>query len=225
MKILAYDTSSDLLTIALFENERKIAEWEAHSFARHSSTLVPSIDKLLKERRISLSDIEVLAVGLGPGSFTGLRVGVASAKVFAYIQKMKIVGVPSLEAMAWEAPSFDGEICVILDAKKEKLYAGIYEIKNNALKVVQKPKIAGIEMLLKNIKRPRLFLGNGVGVHRQKLLSVKFCQIAENAEQIYPRASNIVKQALPLIQKKKFSDPFRMEPLYLHPKDCNVMKK
>lgn len=224
MKILAYDTSSDVLSIAYFDGKKKTAEFESQSFARHSSVLAPSLERLLKDNHVSLRDIEVLAVGLGPGSFTGLRVGIATAKIFGYICPMKLVGVSSLEAIAWEGAGFGGEIAVILDAKKDKLYSGVFRIKDQALKIIQKPRLIKIETLIKGLKIPRLFLGDGAVIYYEKIMSAKYCQIHEKARVVYPKAANILRQAMTKIQKKEFMDPFSIEPLYLHPRDCNVSK-
>ena len=225
MKLLAYDTSSEILTAAVFDGTKKIAELESPSFTRHSSVLVPSLEKLLKEHGMILEQIEVLAVGLGPGSFTWLRVGITAAKIFSYACSIKIVGVSSLEAMALGARGFDGEIAVILDAKKEKLYTALFEVRNNGLRVVQSPRLMKIGALLKGVKRPRLFVGDGVKIYREEILKTDQCRIAEAAEFTTPRASHIAERAMELAKKKKWIDPFGLEPLYLHPRDCNVTKK
>ncbi len=225
MKILAFDTSSPVLTAALFDGEKKIVELESSSFTRHSSVLVPSLQKMLKDHRIRLDQIDVLAIGLGPGSFTGLRVGITTAKILGYVCKMKIVGVSSLEAMALGVRGFQGEIAVILDAKKDKLYSGIYEFRGEELKVIQSPRLVNIQKLLKGVHHPRLFLGDGVANYRDKILKTDRCRIAEKAELAAPKASDIAERAMQLAKKKRWSDPFDLRPLYLHPRDCNVTKK
>ncbi len=225
MKILAYDTSSEVLTAAIFDGQKKVAELESGSFARHSSVLVPVLDKLLRSSRIDLSQIEVIAVGLGPGSFTGLRVGVTTAKILAYTRQIKLIGVSSLESIALQGKGFEGDIAVILDAKKEMLYAGLYEISEGRFKIIQDPKLVTINSLVKNLKKPRLFLGDGVKIHHDKISASDRCRIIEKADSVYPRASCIVQRATDLVQKKRWADPFKLEPLYLHPRDCNVNKK
>ncbi len=222
MKLLAYDTSSEVLSAALYDGPKKIAEIVSASFARHSSALVPALEKLLKDHGLDLSQVDALAVGLGPGSFTGLRVGITTAKILSYACQLKLLGVSSLEAIAWGARDFDGEIAVILDAKKEKLYAGIYQVQKNKFKAVQKPSLIKLGALLKGVKRPRLFVGSGVRLYRDKIKEAKRCFIAENSENAIPKASCIAERALDLARMKKWSDPFHLEPLYLHPRDCNV---
>ncbi len=225
MKLLAYDTSSEVLSAAIFDGAKKIAEFESPSFTRHSSVLVPSLEKLLKDHHMTLNQIDVLAVGLGPGSFTGLRVGITAAKIFSYVCRIKLIGISSLEAMAMGESGFEGEIAVILDAKKEKLYAAIFEIQHDKFKTVQNPCLVGIDALLIAVKKPRLFIGDGVKIHRDQILKTNRCQIAEAAEIVTPKASHIAERAMDLVKKKKWSDPFCLEPSYLHPRDCNVTKK
>ena len=222
MKLLAYDTSSETLSAALFDGPKKIAELESPAFTRHSSVLVPTLEKLLKVHGMPLNRIDVLAVGLGPGSFTGLRVGITAAKIFSYASPMKVIGVSSLEAMALGAGDFDGEIAVILYARKEKLYAAIFRVQNKELKVVRSPRLVKIDALLKGIKRPRLFLGDGVKIYRDQILKTDRCRIAESAESARPKASHIAERAIVLAKRKKWSNPFSLEPSYLHPRDCNV---
>ncbi len=130
------------MSVALYENEKKLGELSSDAGARHSNVLVPMIKKLLKKSRIKLSEIDVLAVGLGPGSFTGLRVGIATAKVLGYVLKKKIVGVSSLEAIAREA--LDGRsarVAVALDARKSKVYGAVYEQHGEKFRTVVKPAL------------------------------------------------------------------------------------
>ena len=124
--------------------------------------------------------------------------------------------------MALGTRGFKGEIAVILDAKKDKLYAGIFEIKNRELKVIQSPRLCKIDTLLKKVRRPRLFLGDGIKIHRRVILKTDRCQIDIGAEFVTPKASDIARRAIHLAGEGRWIDPFRLEPLYLHPRDCNV---
>ena len=222
MKLLAYDTSSDILSAALYDGSKKIAEFRSAAFTRHSSTLAPALEKLLRDQRMNLEQLDVLAVGLGPGSFTGLRVGITTAKIISYVCQLRIIGVPSLEAIAWKARDFEGEIAVILDAKKDKLYAGVYRFQNNKFRILRSPQLVKIEALLKANKVPRLFLGGGVNLYRDEILRTKGCQISDTFENATPQASQVAERALDLVKSKQWINPFFLEPLYLHPRDCNV---
>ena len=191
MKLLAYDCSGPSLTAALYDGEKKLAEWGSEPGARHATVLVPAIKKLLKKSCLKLSDIDVFAVGVGPGSFTGLRVGIATAKVLGYVLKKKIVGVSSLEAVARESlDGKDGRVSVALDARRSQVYGAVYERRGEKMRVIRKPALMDAK---------------------------KFQGVSGT-----PKASRIVEAALAMVREKKFIDPFRLEPLYLHPKDCNV---
>lgn len=229
MKILAYDTSSEVLSIALFDGERKVGEFESPLFTRHSSTLAPSLDVILKAHNMELADIDIIAVGLGPGSFTGLRVGIVTAKVLAWTLKKKLVGVSSLEAIAYGAPADgDGAVAVMLDAKKNKIYAAIYRVGTRGrapLRPIKKPMLVGVDHFLSMIRKPASFVGDGAILHRDKILHLgrNLGKIVE--DKVFPKAANVVRAAMPLIKKKKFIDPFKLDPLYLHSRTCNVVIK
>ena len=176
---------------ALYEGDKKLGELHSEPGVRHATVLVPMIGQLLKKSRLKLSDVDVFAVGVGPGSFTGLRVGVATAKVLGYVLKKKIVGVSSLEAVAREAlDGKNGRVAVALDARRTQVYGAVYERRGGNFRMVRKPAL---------------------------LAANKFSGIAGA-----PKISRIAEAALSLVRQKKFIDPFRLEPLYLHPRDCNV---
>ena len=204
MKILAYDTSSDVLSVALFEGCKMIEDFHATLFTRHSSVLVPTIEKLMRKCRWKAEAIGCIAVGLGPGSFTGLRVGITTAKVLSFVTGAKLVGVPSLEIIACQAETSSENIAVMLDARKGKVYAALYKKNKEGLpRVIQKPVLTEAADFLKKIRGPVVFL----------------------KEKCYPKASDLGKIAFEHFRQKKFIDPFQCEPLYLHPKDCNVIMK
>jgi tRNA threonylcarbamoyladenosine biosynthesis protein TsaB len=194
MKILAFDSSSALLSVALYDDQKKIGELSSDTGAKHSNVLVPMIENLLKKFRVNLSEVDVFAVGLGPGSFTGLRVGIATAQVLGYVLKKKIVGVSSLEAIARDAlEGKNSRVAVALDARKSKVYGAVYERRGEKFKVVIKPALFDAK---------------------------EFPGISAN-----PKASRIAEGSLELIRRKRFINPFRLEPHYLYPRDCNVTLK
>lgn len=223
MKFLAYDTSSETLSIALFENDTLIAEREFPLFTRHSADLAPSLEKVFRENKMRPEELEVIAVGLGPGSFTGLRVGIATAKVMAYALKKKIVGIPSIEAIAHAAVIFGNRVAVIMDAKKNRIYSALYEKRGSRWATLQKPSLRELNGVTAAVKKPTCFVGDAVPFYREAIeRKKKLCRAVEDSRFYYPRASVVGQLAWVRIKKKKFTDPFRLEPLYLHPRDCNV---
>ena len=219
MRILAFDTSSERFSIALCEDEKILAETESSGFTRHSDALMPAVQKILKKCRLKPEGLDCVAVGLGPGSFTGLRVGVTVAKTMSYALKKKLIGVSSFEAIAAGVEKFDGEITVIADAKKGLVYAGIYRAPHRTL---AKPHLITIDDLLKHGSKPRLFVGSGVELHREKILKTLRCSVCEDKRVWFPKAANIARIAWETAKRGEFADPFQLEPEYIHARTCNV---
>ena len=191
MILLAYDCSGARLSVALYRDEKELGRSDSEPGVRYSAALVPMIEKLLAKARLKIQDVDVIAVGVGPGSFTGLRVGVATAKILGYVLKKKLVGVSSLEAVAREASAGkDGRVAVALDARRSQVYGAVYERRGG---------------MVKELRKPALFDAK------------KFHGVSGE-----PNASRIAEAAFARAKRKRFIDPFRLEPLYLHPKDCNV---
>ena len=201
MKILSMDTSSDVLSVAVFDGARKLAVYESNGPVRHSEILAVSLRKILQKAKLDIKQIDCVAVGIGPGSFAGLRVGVTTAKMLSYGLKTKLVGVSSLEARA-RSREDEGTFAVIVDAKKAQVYAAIYQKKGNRWKTIKKPRLVLREIFLRSLK-PGIRL----------------------VDSAFPGARAVAEAALDRIAAKKFDDPFTFEPVYIHPKDCNVSRK
>lgn len=139
MKILAIDTSSKNASIAITENEEKLMELNNADEKMHSQKLMPMIDEAFKKTGLTLDDIELLTCCLGPGSFTGVRIGIATAKAFADCKNIPAVGVNSLEELAYNLNT-EGYVCSLIDAGHGNIYTGFFEIQkdeNNRLQTVQ----------------------------------------------------------------------------------------
>lgn len=202
MKLLAYDSSSEVLSVALFDGPKKLAEFRSPLFTRHSDILVPVIDRLLRRCRWKAGMLEYIAVGLGPGSFTGLRVGVTTAKFLSFATGAKLIGIPSLQVIAAQAETSKKDIVVTLDAKKGKIYAAVYKKdKSGVPEAIHGPMLTDEGVFMRNRKRPAVFLTPGD----------------------FPKATDLARIALEFIRRRKFSEARGLEPLYLHPKDCNVI--
>lgn len=125
MKILGIDTSTPIGSVALIDNDNIVAEHTLNIVQAHSSRLMPAIDTVLKWGEITPHDLDGCAVGIGPGSFTGIRIGVATVKSLCYAVDKPIVGVSTLEAVAYNLRWTDGLVCPILDARRSEIYGAI----------------------------------------------------------------------------------------------------
>jgi len=164
MKILAIDTSTASGSIALLEDDRLIAELTTCSQKTHAERLLPSIKGLLEGADARIEEIDCFAVTKGPGSFTGLRIGLSTVKGLAWSLHKPVIGVSTLEALAMNIPYADKPICPILDARKKEVYAGIYRCDGNRLERIMDDKAIKPAVLLENIKEPTIFIGGGIDV-------------------------------------------------------------
>ena len=163
MNILALDTSGPNCSVAILSDQKVIANFNINIGKTHSETLLPLIDDILKFSNLTLDDIDVYACSVGPGSFTGIRIGIATIKGFAISANKPIVSVSSLESLAYNIPTFDGLICSILDAKNNNVYAGIYKI-NDSLEMIGDYYTDSINDLINDLKEETnniLFVGDG----------------------------------------------------------------
>ena len=127
MKILALDSSGLVASVAVMENDNLIAEYTMNYKKTHSQTLLPMLDEVKKMIELDLSTLDAIAVAAGPGSFTGLRIGSATAKGLALALDKKIVSVPTVDALAYNMWGSDAVVCPLMDARRNQTYTGVYE--------------------------------------------------------------------------------------------------
>lgn len=158
MRILALDSSGLVAGVAVLEseNEKKdaqtIAEYTVNYKKTHSQTLLPMLDEIVKMTELDLDTIDAIAIASGPGSFTGLRIGSATAKGLGLALKKPLVEVPTLEGLAYNLCGTEGLICPIMDARRGQVYTGIYACADNELKVMEEQMAVPIEELAEKLK-------------------------------------------------------------------------
>ncbi len=221
MKLLAFDTSSEVLSIALFDGEKLLGETKSGAFTRHSASLTPALEAAFKKYRIKPSALGGVAVGLGPGSFTGLRVGVATAQVFAYALGCRLAGVDGPAAVAASVTGFEGDIVVIQDAKRDKLYIAVYRHEAQGLREIHAPFIGTLDEALAAVRRPAFFTGDAAPLHRE-VIERAGGRAETDREKTFPSAAAVGRLAMKEFARKKGSARPILKPLYLYPKDCNV---
>ena len=132
MKILAISTSSSNLSVALLENDNVIKELNISNQKTHSEKLMPFIQELFESTHLSLDDVNLIACDIGPGSFTGIRIGVATVKALSEVKNIPVVGCSSLEGLAYNVTGSD-YICSIIDARNNQVYAAIFDANHNLI--------------------------------------------------------------------------------------------
>jgi len=174
LKILSIDTSSPICTVAILEDNKLINEISLNNGLTHSETLMPIIEQILKEANLKIKDIDLLVCDKGPGSFTGIRIGIATVKAFTDSLNIPAIGISSLETLAYNIDN-NGIICSLIDAKNDNCYYGIFENKNGEISLIDALSVDEISIILdnlKDIKLPITFVGDGALVYKENILQI-----------------------------------------------------
>ena len=173
MRILAIDSSGLVATVAVVEEENEIsktiAEYTINYKKTHSQTLLPMLDEIVKMTDMNLDTIDAIAVAGGPGSFTGLRIGSATAKGLGLALKKPLIHIPTVDGLAYNLCYTDRIICPIMDARRNQVYTGIYQMDGDKLQVLEAQMAVEIDELAKKLctyGKPVIFLGDGVPVFK-----------------------------------------------------------
>ncbi len=218
MKVLALDTSTMMASIGLFDEDRLVGEVSLSQEATHSESLVPLIKTMLENLSLKIEDIDLYVVAIGPGSFTGLRIGAATIKAFAHLFDKPIVGVSTLEGLAYNL-AFDGIVVPMIDARRDRVYTGIYKFENDQLKCLLEPDAMEIDHLLDYIDENFenvIVNGDGSSLFRERISQrlgskVSFATRGSN----YTRASSIGDLGLKKYKLGLGDDYYSLVPDYL----------
>jgi tRNA threonylcarbamoyladenosine biosynthesis protein TsaB len=166
LKILCIDTSSKLCSVAILENTTLINKLELDNGLTHSETLMPLIKNLLESCNLSLTDIDLLVSDVGPGSFTGIRIGVATCKAFSDSLNIPCIGISSLEVLAYNIKN-DGIICSTIDCKNDNCYFALYKLQDGIYNVLEEPCAKSVDEVLDLLKKQYSdktikFVGDGI---------------------------------------------------------------
>ena len=172
MKILALDSSGLVASVAVVENDTLLAEYTVNYLIFFSQTLLPMLDEISNMTELDLSTIDAIAVAGGPGSFTGLRIGSATAKGLGLALEKPLISIPTTAAIAYNIWDTNKFVCPILDARRNQVYTGVYCYTDHRLDTVWEQDTMSIEALAEGLKcldHEVIFLGDGVAVYREKL--------------------------------------------------------
>ena len=187
MKILALDSSGLVASVAVVEDNQLLAEYTVNYKKTHSQTLLPMLDEIAKMIELDLETIDAIAVAAGPGSFTGLRIGSATAKGLGLALKKPLIPVPTVDALAYNLYDSTGVICPMMDARRGQVYTGIYTFVNGEMQVIQEQCAISVEELAGRLKeeckkygKKVVLLGDGVPVYREKVQEIlqRQCEFA-----------------------------------------------
>lgn len=218
MRILALDSSGLVATVALLEDGQTIAEYTVNYKKTHSQTLLPMLDEIMKMTEFDLSTIDAIAVAGGPGSFTGLRIGSATAKGLGLALDKPLIHVPTVDGMAYNLFGSEGLICPMMDARRNQVYTGIYRFKKD-FEIVEEQIAISVQELIVKLNRYHekvTFLGDGVPVYREQLeegLTVEYCFAPAHVNR--QRAAAIGALGMKYFQEGKTESAREHQPDYL----------
>ncbi len=228
MKILGLDTATFCASIGIIDDDEVVAEYALHREETLSARLLPAIQTLLAEAQLALHEIDGIAVSLGPGSFTGLRVGLSAVKGMALAAQRPVAGIPTLNALACNLPFTPYQICPLIDARKGQIYTALY--KNRAgggcLEQLTPYQVLSPAALIKAIPHQEtVFLGDGVEVCRE-LITQKLAAKALFAPLHlgFLRGTTVAELGLKRLGRGESDDITSLVPIYVRPSDAELKR-
>jgi len=228
MIVLGIETATSVGSVAIISEGKLIGEFTVNLGLIHSETLLPLIDQLLKMVRIKFSQVDGLAVSTGPGSFTGLRVGISTVKGLALAGRKPVVGISTLDALAYNFSWFEGLICPMLDAKKKEVYTAGYRWNLSSFQLNRVTPYLAVspEKFIENIKEKVVFGGEGSQIY-ECLIKERLGKNAYFASPPlkYPRAATIAWLGCEEIKRGKVVDIHKLNPIYIRPSEAELKKE
>ena len=225
MKILALETSAKAVSAAVAEGGKILCAGYQDTGLTHSRTLMPIVEGILKNTNLTMKDIDAIAVAVGPGSFTGIRIGIAAAKGLAFGADKPAIGVSTLAAMAGNVAFCDGLVICAMDARRQQIYNALFEAKDGALTRLTEDRAIALSDLLEEIKddpRPKTVLGDGGILCRNYLTEHGVaCRLAP-PHLVMQNAMSVALEAERLAQEGKLLSAQELEPVYLRPPHADL---
>lgn len=218
MLILALDTATETGSLALVAGDQVLAEYSLESHNAYLTCLMPGVEAILKNTGKQAADLAAVAVSTGPGNFTGLRIGLATAKTLAWSLKCPLAAVPTLEVLAAQFPFHPHPVGVVMDAKRGEVFWGLFRCPEDRPQLLEGPLRLPVSELPARLPRPLLLTGPGLEVHREVLAPWLSPDIAlAPPEKRLPRASTLARLARHRLTLGLTANPAQLVPTYLRP--------
>lgn len=223
---LGIETSSAVSSVALMDTTKLVGELTVQAGLTHSEQLVPHIELLMQQSGVAKSDIEGIAVSIGPGSFTGLRIGLGTAKALAYAWQVPLLGVMTMDVLAHNFWQWEGLIAVMIDAQKKNVYEGLYRWEDNQMRCVQEPTVkvrTDALTTLGELKEPITVVGDGIIKVAATVSDFGTnLTVGPNTMRI-PRASSLLLAALPRFLRQEPDEALTVAPYYIRRSEAEVV--
>jgi tRNA threonylcarbamoyladenosine biosynthesis protein TsaB len=226
MPILAIETSTLVSSVAVATEDTLLAEIIIQTKKTHSELLMPHIASIMDMAGVSKADIKAIAVSIGPGSFTGLRIGLATAKALSYALKIPIVGVPTLAALAYGHAAPAAILSPILDAQKGNVYQALFQWQAGELIELMPPTVIGIDEALERLATyniPVILMGEAASAHREKIRQASSNLVLAAPHNIMGRAGSVAGLGQRMLKDGIQHDTMALEPLYIRRSEAEVL--
>jgi len=224
MKILGIDTTTKFLCLGLYV-DGKYYEYSLETGRSLSAILVPTIQRVLIAVGLKIADIDYFSCGLGPGSFTGIRIGLATIKGLSIVRNKPVVGVSTLDILAEEVKFENTLIVPAIDARRGLIYCSSYKREKGGLKRKSKYELLTLEEFLKKFSRKAAVLGDASVLYRDQMLSrIKGVTMLDK-DYWFPKPRNLINLTLAKIRAKRVSSAEEIKPIYLYPQECQIKKR
>ena len=218
MKILSLDTSATVATVALVDNDKLLAEQMTNNGNTHSETILPMIEAALASAELDVSDVDLFACSGGPGSFTGVRIGVATLKGLAFASGKPCIAVSTLEALAENLSCRAGLICPVMNARRSQVYTALFVSDGQSVKRITEDEamsIAELDEMLSNYDAPVSFCGDGYDITLAALTKTKAAEVPPRLR--YQSAASVATVALRKYEAGEHTDDAGLKVTYLRP--------
>jgi tRNA threonylcarbamoyladenosine biosynthesis protein TsaB len=222
MLILGIETATPQVSVAIGGHEGVIALFEVARRRRHAETLVPAIEFCCQQSGVSLDEIGLVTVDVGPGLFTGMRVGLATGKALAQALRVPMIGISSLDLLAFPHRQSDRVVVPVVDARKGEVFYAIYRPVPGGVQQVVEPRTASVDELVADLvarSQDTLCVGDGALRYRREICDGYHCEFADEA---YPSAGPLVQLAHARALREEWEQPSDIHALYLRPPDADI---
>ena len=224
MKILGIDTSTKFLCLGLYV-DGKFYEYNLETGRTLSVVLVPTIERVITAAGLKIADIDYFACGLGPGSFTGMRIGLATIKGLSIVRNKPVVGISTLDILAENVLINNTLIVPAIDARRDLIYCSSYKREQGCLKRKSEYQLLSLDKFVKKFTNKTIILGDAAAIYRDKMIfQLKGASILDK-DYWFPKAHNLINLALAKIKAKQLSCAEAIKPIYLYPQECQIKAK
>ena len=218
IKVLALDSSAEVSTVAICQGDRLLSEITVNTGNTHSQTLLPAVEQALKMAALTVNDIDLFACSTGPGSFTGVRIGVATVKGIAYGKNKPCVSVSTLDALAYNLSGYNGILCPVMNARRSQVYNALFECESGNITRICPDRAIAISELddeLKDVEKPIYLCGDGYNITADSLINSK-CEYVPTRQR-YQSAYSVSQIALKKYENGHMHSDTELVPIYLRP--------